>query len=89
MVHGSLFLRVAEAAKKAPVRPRLRKAAIELTDSAIARIKELLKNREKVGFSAFWLLVVVVVPFSWHSLVFLLKNQTPLLKSSRNTYGSA
>jgi hypothetical protein len=52
MVHGSLFLlRVAEAAKKASARPRLRKAAIELTDGAVARIKELLKNREKVGYS--------------------------------------
>ncbi len=50
MVHGSLFRRIAEVAKRsAPARPRLRKAAIELTDGAIARIKELLGNREKVG----------------------------------------
>lgn len=47
MVLRSL-VRLAETVRKAnPPKPRLRKAAVELTDTALQRIKELLENRHK------------------------------------------
>lgn len=50
MVLRSL-VRLAETVRKAnPPKPRLRKAAVELTDTALQRIKELLENRHKVRF---------------------------------------
>ena len=48
MVHSTL-LRLAQEAKKAAPKPRLRKAAIELSDAAIERLKHLLENRGKVS----------------------------------------
>jgi hypothetical protein len=48
MVHRTL-LQLAEAVSKAAPKPRLRKAAVELTDKATERIKSLLENRHKVG----------------------------------------
>jgi len=46
MVHASVAL-LAEAVKKTRSQPRLRKAAVELTDAATERIKYLLENRHK------------------------------------------
>ena len=47
MVHRTL-LQLAEAVTRAAPKPRLRKAAVEITEAAIGRIKSLLENREKV-----------------------------------------
>jgi len=52
------LVRLAETVRKAPPKPRLRKAAVELTDTALQRIKELLENRHKVLLVFFWILVV-------------------------------
>jgi len=51
MVHRTL-LQLAEAVTKAAPKPRLRKAAVELTDKATERIKTLLENRHKVRISS-------------------------------------
>jgi hypothetical protein len=51
MVHRTL-LQLAEAVSKAAPKPRLRKAAVELTDKATERIKTLLENRHKVRTSS-------------------------------------
>lgn len=48
MVHSGLVA-LAQAARQAGRAARPRKAAIELTDAAVARIKELLEKRHKVG----------------------------------------
>ena len=50
MVLGSL-VRLAETVRKTPAKPRLRKAAVELTEPALKRIKDLLENRHKVCVS--------------------------------------
>jgi iron-sulfur cluster assembly accessory protein len=47
MVHATWASYFAEAVKRASTQPRLRKAAIELTESAVARVKHLLASREK------------------------------------------
>lgn len=49
MVHRTLQ-QLAEVAKRAAPKPWLRKAAVELTDAAVDRIKNLLENRHKVGY---------------------------------------
>lgn len=49
MVHAA-FAQLAEAVRKVPARPRLRKAAVELTDAAVQRVKKLLENRHKVSY---------------------------------------
>lgn len=48
MVHTSLAALAAQAIKQTRATPRARKAAVELTDSAVERIKELLNLRHKV-----------------------------------------
>lgn len=48
MVHSSL-LALAQAAKRAATAPRSRKSAVDLTEAAVHRIKQLLDVREKVG----------------------------------------
>lgn len=50
MVFGSV-VRLAETARRAP---RLRKSAVELTDSALERIKYLLQSRDKVCVDLVW-----------------------------------
>ena len=45
---ASALARLAEAAKRAAPSPRARKAALELTDAAVERIKVLLEKRGKV-----------------------------------------
>jgi hypothetical protein len=45
MVHGGLAA-LAQAVRRAVPRPR--KAALELTDTAVARVKDLLQKRDKV-----------------------------------------
>lgn len=51
MVHGSLAA-LAQAARRAAAAPRPRKAALELTDAAVERIKALLGKRNKVRSTA-------------------------------------
>eukprot|EP00887_Chlorella_sp_A99_P004519 scaffold34.g4519.t1 len=46
MVHGSLAA-LTQAVKQAARAPRPRRAAIELTDAAVSRIKQLLEKRHK------------------------------------------
>lgn len=50
MVHGGLAA-LAQAARRVAAAPRPRKAALELTDAAVERVKELLHKRNKVGGS--------------------------------------
>ena len=47
MVHGSLAA-LSVVARRAAAAPRPRKAALELTDAAVERIKGLLDKRNKV-----------------------------------------
>lgn len=47
MVHGSLAA-LAVVARRAAGAPRPRKAALELTDAAVERVKMLLDKRNKV-----------------------------------------
>jgi hypothetical protein len=61
MVHRTLLLQLAEAVKKAAPKPRLRKAAVELTDKATERIKSLLENRHKVRPSSH--MAVTYIPY--------------------------
>lgn len=50
MVHGSLAA-LAVVARRAAAAPRPRKAALELTDAAVERVKMLLDKRNKVRLS--------------------------------------
>lgn len=46
------LVRLAEAVKKTARQPRLRKAALELSESAVGRLRHLLDARGKVSSGA-------------------------------------